>query len=105
MAGLVEAAEELELGAPVVLNVCCLRYAPAGVDPEAQDALNRQIARHLQLEGKVVFSTTRLLGRTYLRAAIVNQRTRDEDIDFAIAAVRQACSKIGRRQVPPDQDV
>lgn len=98
MARLVEAAEELELGAPVVLNVCCFRYAPKGVDAAEQDALNRRIATQLQLDGKVVFSTTRLNGRTYLRAAIVNQRTRDEDIDFAIAAVRQASAEIGRRQ-------
>jgi glutamate/tyrosine decarboxylase-like PLP-dependent enzyme len=34
MARLVEAADELELGAPVVLNVCCFRYAPKGVDPQ-----------------------------------------------------------------------
>jgi glutamate/tyrosine decarboxylase-like PLP-dependent enzyme len=91
MAALVEAAEELELGAPVVLNVCCFRHAPKEMDGEAQDALNRRIATRLQLDGTVVFSTTRIEGRTFLRAAIVNHRTRDEDIDLAIAAVREAC--------------
>lgn len=94
MADLVEAAEGLELGAPVVLNVCCFRYAPKGVDGEAQDAVNRRIATRLQLDGKVVFSTTRLGGRTFLRAAIVNHRTRDEDIDLAIAAVRETCADV-----------
>ena len=94
MAELVEAAEELELGAPVVLNVCCFRYAPVGVAAEQQDILNRQIATRLQLDGKVVFSTTRLNGRTFLRAAIVNHRTRDEDIDLAIATVREICAEM-----------
>ena len=97
MARLVEAADELELGAPAVLNVCCFRYAPRGVAPEDQDALNRQIATRLQLDGKVVLSTTRLNERTFLRAAIVNHRTRDEDIDFAIAAVREACAGLAKR--------
>lgn len=92
MARLVEAADELELGAPVMLNVCCFRYAPKGVDAEEQDALNRRIAARLQLDGEAVLSTTRLSGRTFLRAAIVNHRTRDEDIDRVIAAVRQMCA-------------
>ena len=95
MARLVEATDELQLGAAVVLNVCCFRYAPEGVDPQTQDAMNRRIATRLQLEGTAVFSTTRLNGRTYLRAAIVNQRTRDEDIDLAIAAVRRASAEVG----------
>jgi glutamate/tyrosine decarboxylase-like PLP-dependent enzyme len=97
MAALVEAAEELELGAPVVLNVCCFRYAPKNADAERQDMLNRQLAARLQLEGKVVFSTTKLNGRMFLRAAIVNHRTRDEDVDLAIAAVRAACTALGKQ--------
>lgn len=94
MAALVEAADELELGAPVVLNVCCLRYAPKGVAPERQDSLNRQIAARLQLDGSVVLSTTRLSSRIFLRAAIVNHRTRESDIDLAIAAVREVCADL-----------
>ncbi|MEZ5831931.1 MAG: pyridoxal-dependent decarboxylase [Dongiaceae bacterium] len=97
MAALVEASDDLELGAPVVLNVCCFRYAPKVVDAEEQDALNRKLAVQLQLDGKVVFSTTKLGGRTFLRAAIVNHRTRDEDIDLAIAAVREARATLSKR--------
>jgi hypothetical protein len=41
-----------------------------------------------------VLSTTRLGRRTFLRAAIVNHRTRDEDIDLAIAAVREMCATL-----------
>lgn len=94
MAALVEAAQDLELGPPVVLNVCCFRYAPKGVAPARQDALNRRIAARLQLDGTVVFSTTRLEGRTFLRAAITNHRTRAADIDLSIAAVRAACAEL-----------
>jgi aromatic-L-amino-acid decarboxylase len=90
MAALVDAAEELELGAPVVLNVCCFRYVRRGIAPERQDALNRQIAIHLQRDGAAVYSTTKIGGRVFLRAAIVNHRTTMPDIDHAIAAVREA---------------
>lgn len=100
MAALVEASPELELAAPVVLNVCCFRFGPKGVDPKTQDALNRRIARQLQQDGTVVLSTTSLNGRTVLRAAIVNHRTRDEDIEISIAAVRQLCTDLARREGP-----
>lgn len=93
MAALVEAAEELELAAPVVLNICCFRFAPKGVDLQTQDTLNSRLAKRLQLDGKAVFSTTTLNNRTVLRAAIVNHRTSDEDIDFAMAALREACAE------------
>jgi aromatic-L-amino-acid/L-tryptophan decarboxylase len=94
MAALVAAAPELELAAPVVLNVCCFRFAPKGVEGATMDAMNRRIAQQLQLDGTVVFSTTSLNGRTALRAAIVNHRTRDEDIDVSIAAVRRICAEL-----------
>ncbi|MGH7864383.1 MAG: pyridoxal phosphate-dependent decarboxylase family protein [Candidatus Binataceae bacterium] len=98
MAALVEAAEGLELASPVVLNVCCFRFAPKDIDGQTQDMLNRRLAQCLQLSSKVVFSTTSLNGRTVLRAAIVNHRTRDEDIDFSIAAVREACAELAIRE-------
>lgn len=90
MASLVEASEELELAAPVVLNICCFRAAPKDMTSEEQDALNSRLAARLQLDGSCVLSTTRLDGRVVLRAAIVNHRTSDEDIDQTIAAVRRA---------------
>lgn len=90
MGSLVEAAEELHLAAPVVLNVCCFRFAPEGLNTQAQDSLNARLATRLQLEGKAVFSTTRLNGRVVLRAAIVNHRTSNDDIDITVAALRTA---------------
>ncbi|HSM41988.1 MAG TPA: pyridoxal-dependent decarboxylase [Afifellaceae bacterium] len=90
MADLVEAADELELAAPVISNVCCFRILSRELDGPALDALNRRVAQQLQLDGKVVFSTTQIEARTVLRAAIVNHRTRNDDIEYAIAAVRAA---------------
>lgn len=90
MAELVEASDALELGAPVVANVCTFRTAPDGMDGDAQDALNNRIVHKLQLDGTAVFSTTTIDGRTMIRAAIVNHRTVMRDIDVSIAAVLKA---------------
>jgi aromatic-L-amino-acid/L-tryptophan decarboxylase len=68
--GLVADSSELELLAPVELNIVCFRYRA-----EDSDRINEQIVVDLQECGSVAPSTTRLNGRVALRAAIVNHRT------------------------------
>jgi glutamate/tyrosine decarboxylase-like PLP-dependent enzyme len=87
MAAVVESLAELQLAAPVRLNVCCFHAVQPGVDGAVLDALNERITHQLQLSGEVVFSTTKINGRTVIRAAIVNHRTCEADIDLAVAAV------------------
>jgi aromatic-L-amino-acid decarboxylase len=78
LAARVEASDELELLAPVGLNIVCFAYK--GAD-------NAAIAADLQEAGRVAPSTTTLGGRTALRAAIVNHRTGIEDIEALVAGV------------------
>ncbi len=87
MAQLVDALPGFRLAAPVRANVCCFSAAPAHWDEAAQDALNERITHQLQLSGEAVFSTTRIDGRVVIRAAIVNHRTCEADIDYALGAV------------------
>ena len=70
--------EELELLAPVGLNIVCFGYR--GAD-------NAAIAADLQEAGRVAPSTTTLNGRTAIRAAIVNHRTGPEDIEALVTGV------------------
>ena len=86
MGELVEAAPELELAAPVTLNVCC--FAPAG-DGSGDEVATRhaRLVAALQLEGECVLSTTRVAGRPVLRAAIVNHRTTADDVRRTVEAV------------------
>ncbi|WP_264210204.1 pyridoxal phosphate-dependent decarboxylase family protein [Leisingera thetidis] len=86
MAAEVEAQPKMALGAPVVSNVCVFT-ARSDLPPDAQSALNAHIAQTLQETGEAVFSTTRAQGRVMLRAAIVNHRSREADVQAAIAAV------------------
>ncbi|MBS0331524.1 MAG: cytochrome D ubiquinol oxidase subunit I [Proteobacteria bacterium] len=82
----VEAEEELELLAPVALNIVCFAYR--GAD-------NAAIVADLHEQGRVAPSTTTLGGRTAIRAAIVNHRTGPEDIEALVAGVLA----LGRAQI------
>lgn len=84
LAGLVEASPNLELRAPVALNVVCFRYAAGGLSDERLDALNEELLTRLQESGVAVPSGTKVNGRYALRCAITNHRTRNEDLDILI---------------------
>ena len=70
----------LELLAPVNLNIVCFRY-------RAADAVNREIVADVQESGIAAPSSTTLDGKFAIRAAIVNHRTAEADIDALVAAV------------------
>ena len=82
---LIEHAGLFEMAAPVALNIVCfsLRSATDG-------ALNKAIVIDLQERGIAAPSTTTIGGRTVIRAAIVNHRTTEDDIDALMVALRDA---------------
>ena len=84
----VRAEPELELLAPVGLNVVCFRFADADPDP-----LNIEIVMRLHEAGVVAPSLTRIDGQAAIRAAIVNHRTEARDI----AALVEATLETGRK--------
>ncbi|CAA9220215.1 MAG: Aromatic-L-amino-acid decarboxylase [uncultured Corynebacteriales bacterium] len=96
LAGLVEASAELELLAPVPLNVVCLRYRGA-VPADRLNALNRALLVRLQESGVAVPSHTELDGRYAIRVAITNHRSRREDFDLLVRTV----SALGGELAPP----
>lgn len=74
------AEPRLELLAPVNLNIVCFRY-------RASDAVNREIVADVQESGIAAPSSTTLDGKFAIRAAIVNHRTAETDIDALMSAV------------------
>jgi glutamate/tyrosine decarboxylase-like PLP-dependent enzyme len=90
LAGYVDGADDLELLAPVALNVVCFRFRRPGLDDAELDRLNEAIAVLVQESGMAVTSTTRIGGRRALRACIVNHRTDELDLDMLLMAVRTA---------------
>jgi len=84
---LVRAEPTLELLAPVPLNIVNFRYAAAGRDDAARDALNRAILIELQERGIAAPSGTTIRGRFAIRVAITNHRSGDDDFAALVAAV------------------
>lgn len=79
---------QLELLAPVNLNIVCFRYRPTSdaTITLTLDELNRDIVFALHESGIAAPSTTRVNGDLAIRAALVNHRTNQQDIDRMIAA-------------------
>ena len=84
------ATPELELLAPVSLNIVCFRFRC-----DDADHVNAAIIVALQESGSTAPSATTLDGRLAIRAAIVNHRTNKGDIDALI----QATLKIGTAKI------
>lgn len=81
----VEATPELELMAPVTLNIVCFRHR--GRPHGDSDAFNGEIVADLHESGIAAPSSTTIDGHLAIRAAIVNHRTRAADIDALVAGV------------------
>ncbi len=92
----VAANTDLELLAPVQLNIVCFRYRCP--DP---DRVNARIVVELQESGVAAPSTTRINGALAIRAAITNHRTNRADID----ALMDATLALGRVAAPIDAEV
>ena len=99
---LIAATPELELLAPVELNVVCYRYRS-----EDAQRINPRIVIELQESGAVAPSTTILDGRLAIRAAIVNHRTSPREIDLlveksvALGRAMEASAASSRAPRPP----
>ena len=79
----------LELLAPVPLNVVNFRYVPVDTAEVDLNALNKEILLRIQESGLAVSSSTMIDSRFALRVAIVNHRSRREDFDMLLEAVLQ----------------
>ena len=84
LATLVAAEAELELQAPVAMNICCFRFIKAGFD---LDRLNDEIVLQLQEKGIAAPSTTMIEGQNAIRVNITNHRTKTSDLDTLVKAV------------------
>jgi aromatic-L-amino-acid/L-tryptophan decarboxylase len=104
----ITATPELELLAPVELNIVCFRYRV-----DNSDQVNAEIVVKLQEAGLVAPSTTIIDGHVAIRAAIVNHRTSQIEIDQLLENVlalgrslkarhsEPLVSEVNRPEIPP----
>lgn len=79
-------------GAEPQLSVVAFRYLPKSGDV---DEFNDRLMRHIQQEGRVMMSVTRIDGSYRLRCAILCFRTHIEHVDDAIEAVVRGVEALG----------
>ncbi len=93
LAAEVDRRPDFERLAETVLSIANFRYRPAGRDlSDAQlDRINRRIINRLVAEGSFFLAPTVLKGRSTLRVAITNFRTREADL----TALLDEAAKIG----------
>jgi aromatic-L-amino-acid decarboxylase len=96
LGALVREAPDLELMAPVSLNIVCFRYLVPGRDEAALDALNQELLIQLHEQGIAVPSNLTLGGRFALRVAISNHRSRLDDFDLLVREARRIGSLLAR---------
>jgi glutamate/tyrosine decarboxylase-like PLP-dependent enzyme len=91
----VDAAHDLERLADVPLNIVCFRYRPPGVPETELDDLNARLGEAVLADGRVYVGTTRYRGCVAFRPAIVNWRTREEDVDLLVDVIRELGARLG----------
>lgn len=104
LADAIAAELEVELLAPVSLNIVCFRFRPNGSAGPDLDRLNEEIVEDLQEAGIAVPSTTRVRGKLAIRVNITNHRCRRDDLDMLLRGVidagrRRMAAFTGRAQV------
>ena len=94
LAELIEQEDGFDLCFKPTLNICCFQALSEEAPIEVLDQLNQDLATALQLKGIAVFSTTLINDRCVLRAAIVNHRCSNADIENAVKGLRVERQKL-----------
>ncbi len=87
---------DLDLLAPVPLNIVCFRYASEGSSEAILNAINEEVLLRVQESGLAVPSGTVLEGRYAIRVAITNHRSRSEDFEALVEAVTRIGADVKR---------
>jgi aromatic-L-amino-acid/L-tryptophan decarboxylase len=87
LAELVQRHPQLELLAPVDMNIVCFRYLANGANNDQLNELNKEILMQLHEAGTALPSFTVLDGKYAIRAAITNHRSKTNDFDVLIGEV------------------
>jgi aromatic-L-amino-acid/L-tryptophan decarboxylase len=96
LAGLVDAAPDLERLGHVELSIVCFRYVPPSLkgDDRALDALNKRVMEEVQASGEAFLTQTTLRDRFALRACVLHYATTESDLVALIDIVRKTGARL-----------
>ncbi len=94
LASVIEDQDDLELLAPVELSAVCFRYRPEANSEEEINAVNAEIVKRSQREGRVFFSNAMINGKFALRACITNHRSTQKDVEEVVREVMRLAKEI-----------
>tara|TARA_R110000868_G_scaffold34248_28_gene123766 strand:- start:4883 stop:6355 length:1473 start_codon:yes stop_codon:yes gene_type:complete len=78
---LISANDDLELMAPIGLDIVCFRYNPGDKNSDSLNALNKEIKLQIEEKAIAVPGYTTLNGQYCIRVAISNHRVTNNDFD------------------------
>ncbi|HVC13267.1 MAG TPA: pyridoxal-dependent decarboxylase [Acidimicrobiales bacterium] len=94
LAAAIDAADDFDMAVPEPeLSIVCFRHLVPGMSGAELDAHQDRLQRALEVSGEAWVSTTRLRGRTYLRAGVVNWLTTEEDALRLLGSLRRLASR------------
>ena len=85
----IRAEDGMELAVTPESNIVCFRYAPAGCSSGRLNELNRMIRKKIVRSGEFYLVQTELDGTIWLRTALMNAMTDDNDLARLISAIRR----------------
>ncbi len=88
------ALPQIEIVAEPALSLLAFRLAPAQLDAEQQDDLNRAWLDQVNRRGHVYLTATRLRGRFTLRICVLSFRTHQDRIDLALQDLEQCAAAL-----------
>jgi L-2,4-diaminobutyrate decarboxylase len=90
IARMIEADPALRLAVWPVINALVFRFEAEDHDPDAVDAINREIRRSLLADGKALLAGTKVDGRSWLKLTVLNPRTTNEHMRAILNDVTEA---------------
>jgi glutamate/tyrosine decarboxylase-like PLP-dependent enzyme len=93
LGGIVNNHSDLELLAPIGMDIVCFRYNPGGKTLEKLNAINKEIKLQLEEQAIALPGYTTLDGAYCIRCAISSHRVTNEDFDVLVENVL----KIGKQ--------
>lgn len=94
LASLIEASPDLQLLAPVPLNIVCFRFFKENLTEDQLTELNKELLLRVQESGIAVPTYTVIDGKFAIRCAITNHRSRRDDFDLLIESVSKTGNQL-----------